>query len=73
MKLIWVGIALLVATVSVGVGCGPKEKYCYEEGKRCSEVAGAIALDAAWEAPPPDAMVCMNFTVDGGSVVVPCE
>jgi len=71
MKLIWVGIALLVATISVGVGCGPKEKYCYEEMETCSQRAGMIAADAAWEATPDadaPAGTCFNSTGDP----IPC-
>jgi len=71
MKLIWVGIGLLVATISVGVGCGPKEKYCYNEQELCSQVAGQMAADAAWEATPDaDATTANCFNTAGDPV--PC-
>jgi len=45
MKLVLAGFALLVVTISVGVGCGPKEKYCYEEMDTCENVKRGIEAD----------------------------
>ena len=46
MKLVLVGINLLVATIAVGVGCGPKEKYCYAEMETCAAAAAGVKQDA---------------------------
>ena len=54
MKLVWVAIGLLVAGISVGVACGPKETYCYKEGKPCSVVEREKELDAAWTSDAED-------------------
>jgi|GEM_PF-3190259 hypothetical protein len=65
MKLVLAGITLLVATIAVGVGCGPKETYCYEQMDTCEHVKKAIEQDAEWEAPPDaDALsqTCFNST-----------
>lgn len=70
MKMVWVGIGLLIVTVSVGVACGPKEKYCYDEKLPCSAVKAAMIEDLLWEAPPADAEAGQTcFAVDGA----PCE
>ena len=72
MKIVWVGIVLLVSTVAVGVGCGPKEKYCYDEKLPCSQVKAAIDMDAAYEAPPPDADAGQVCTSQVTGEDIPC-
>jgi len=47
MKIVWVALGLLVAGLGVGVACGPKENYCYSEGKPCSVIKSEKELDAA--------------------------
>lgn len=51
MKTMWIAFGLLTAVISVGVACGPKEKFCYEEGETCVQRGKEIEMDAAWEAP----------------------
>jgi len=41
MKLVLLGIVLVSALLSVGVACGPKEKYCYLEGDSCDNAQRA--------------------------------
>lgn len=70
MKLVLASIALIVATIAVGVGCGPKEKYCYEDMDTCAHVKGKIDQDAMFEATPDaDASgICYNAS----GMEVPC-
>jgi len=71
MKLVFAGIALLIATVAVGVGCGPKETYCYEDKDTCEHVKRMKEADAMWEAPPvPDALA--GHCYDNNGVEIPC-
>jgi len=46
MKIVWVALGLLVAGIGLGVACGPKENYCYAEGKPCSVITREKELDA---------------------------
>jgi len=52
MKLVLAGITLLVATIAIGVGCGPKETYCYADMETCRAAAAAVKQDAEFEAQP---------------------
>jgi hypothetical protein len=73
MKFVWVGIGLLLSTVSLGVGCGPKEKYCYLEKEPCSQRAGEIKLDGMYEAPEEaveDGPGCISQTT---GLPIPCS
>ena len=45
MKLVLVALGLLVSLATVGIACGPKEKYCYEEGLTCEMVKAQRAQD----------------------------
>jgi hypothetical protein len=73
MKLVWVGIFLLLATVGIGVGCGPKEKYCFQEMDTCRNVENAILADAMWEATPDaDASSSGGPCFDNNGVQIPC-
>ena len=74
MKLVWVGIALLVGIVGITVGCGPKEKFCYQEGKTCSDVAGDMAQEAL-EVPDADASDDAPCTMPSSEtgLPVPCN
>jgi hypothetical protein len=38
MKLVLIATGLFVALLGVGIACGPKEKFCYQEGKPCEVV-----------------------------------
>lgn len=73
MKLVLVGITLLVATIAVGVGCGPKEKYCYEEMDTCRAAAAAVKQDA--ETPLDDGAVeaSAGHCFNAAGVEIPCD
>ena len=75
MKLVWVAIGLLVAGIGVGVACGPKESFCYAEGKTCEEVKREmLKKDAEWMAEVMDAAQYTCF--DGGVAFMspdPCK
>lgn len=40
MKLVLSALGLLVSLATVGIACGPKEKFCYKEGLPCSVIEG---------------------------------
>ena len=73
MKLVWVAIGLLVAGISVGVACGPKETYCYKEGKPCSDVKREKELDAAWVADAEDAAAVYHCSAHDGAQFTSAE
>jgi hypothetical protein len=65
MKIVWVAIGLLVSGLSIGVACGPKETYCYKEGKPCSVVKREMEqADAGFMAEMADAAVYHCFPTD---------
>lgn len=72
MKLVLAGITLLVATIAVGVACGPKETYCYENMDTCAHVKAAIEQDAKWK-PEPDAEASAGHCFDSNGVEIPCS
>lgn len=66
MKLALAAIGLLVAGISVGVACGPKEKFCYAEGEPCSLVKREMEKkDAEFMTETADATVYHCFTEAG--------
>lgn len=71
MKLVFAGIALLVAMIGVGVGCGPKETYCYEDKDTCEHVKRMKEADAMWM-PEPDADASSAHCFDNNGVEIPC-
>jgi len=71
MKLLFAGITLFVATIALGMGCGPKEKYCYEDMDTCAHVKAKIEADAMWEA-EPDADALAGHCYDNNGVEIPC-
>lgn len=72
MKLVWVGIGLLVGLITVGVACGPKGKYCYQDMEPCDIKAGEVRMDALWEAAPPDADAEITCIGTNGQTI-PCS
>jgi len=71
MKLVLAGFALLVVTISVGVGCGPKEKYCYEEMDTCENVKRGIEADAMFM-PEVDGEASSGVCFDNSGKEIPC-
>ena len=73
MKIVWVALGLLVAGIGLGVACGPKENYCYAEGKPCSDITRGIKqLDAAWDGYMfPDAKTYHCSALDGATFESP--
>jgi len=71
MKLVLAGISLLVATVAVGVGCGPKEKYCYQDMETCAEKERAVEADAMWK-PDADAEAASGVCYNASGMEIPC-
>lgn len=71
MKLVLAGITLLVATIAIGVGCGPTEKYCYQDMDTCEHVEKAKEADAMWK-PEPDAEASTGTCFDSEGGVIAC-
>lgn len=71
MKLVLVGITLLVATIAVGVGCGPKEKYCYAEMDTCEHVKERDAAPVDDMDAQPEASAGHCFNASGAEI--PCD
>jgi hypothetical protein len=49
MKLVLGVFGAALLAVGLGVACGPKVKYCYEEGKSCEEVWADMVSDCETE------------------------
>jgi len=71
MKLVLAGFILLVATIAVGVGCGPKETYCYEDKETCAAKAAEVKADAMYM-PEADAEQSTGHCFDNAGNDVPC-
>ena len=46
MKLVLAAVGLFVTLMGAGIACGPKEKFCYLEGKTCREVGNERDAEA---------------------------
>jgi hypothetical protein len=73
MKLVLSALALLVSLASIGIACGPKEKFCYDEGMTCEMVKAAKEqADRQSEASDAGEEVCpMRFDEHGK--LIPCD
>ena len=63
MKLALAAVGLFVALLGLGIACGPKESFCYAEGKPCSEEKARRDQESK-ESDASDAMDTMKLCPD---------
>lgn len=51
MKLILSAVGLFVATLSLGLACGPRETFCYAENELCRDVVKSPPQSDASDGP----------------------
>ena len=71
MKLVLAASGLFVALMTVGIACGPTEKFCYKEGRTCREEEG-IRKTMMMQSDAADAMDFMKHCYDNQGNEVPC-
>jgi hypothetical protein len=71
MKRVLVSLGLFLSLATVGMGCGPKEKYCYLEGTTCREEA-AKRDAASNQSDASDAAEAGKVCYDNNGHEIPC-
>jgi hypothetical protein len=71
MKLVLAAVGLFVSLATVGIACGPKEKFCYAEGETCEQVK-RDKEQADRQSEASDAADAEKICVDNNGNIIPC-